>query len=274
MLSRLHSKLGTAGFIISIVALVAALGGGAYAASGGLSGKQKKEVEKIAKKSAGKPGAQGPAGTPGANGTAGALGKDGAEGKQGPEGKAGSSATVVSLNPGNAHCLEGGSEFKVGPGTPSYACNGEEGLEGPQGEEGSPWVDGGVLPPGQSETGTWLAGPYGGSLPAAVKASISFPIPVEGEPALTYVAAGSEPTAGCPGTVEDPQAAPGNLCVYELGGFGLEFREVIDPVSGESWAEEPANYKAGSSGSLLSFTVKQTAGQLYGNWVVSATEAP
>ncbi|MBA3867401.1 MAG: hypothetical protein H0X42_13840 [Solirubrobacterales bacterium] len=53
-ISRIHQKLGTAGFIISIVALVAALGGGAYAASGGLSGKQKKEVEKIAKKDSAK----------------------------------------------------------------------------------------------------------------------------------------------------------------------------------------------------------------------------
>ena len=31
-ISRIHQKLGTAGFIISIVALVAAFGGGAYAA--------------------------------------------------------------------------------------------------------------------------------------------------------------------------------------------------------------------------------------------------
>jgi hypothetical protein len=48
MLRRVHQKLGTAGFVISIVALVAALGGGAYAASGSLSGKQKQEVSKIA----------------------------------------------------------------------------------------------------------------------------------------------------------------------------------------------------------------------------------
>ena len=33
MFDRIHQKLGTAGFVISIVALVAALGGGAYAAS-------------------------------------------------------------------------------------------------------------------------------------------------------------------------------------------------------------------------------------------------
>ena len=60
MLTRIHRKLGTAGFVISIVALVAALGGGAYAASGGLTGKQKKEVEKIAKKYAKNQGQRAP----------------------------------------------------------------------------------------------------------------------------------------------------------------------------------------------------------------------
>ena len=84
-ISRIHQKLGTAGFVISIVALVAAMGGGAYAASGGLNGKQKKEVEKIAKKYAGKPGAAGPAGSNGSNGAKGDTGATGAEGKQGPK---------------------------------------------------------------------------------------------------------------------------------------------------------------------------------------------
>ena len=92
MISRIHQKLGTAGFVISIVALMAALGGGAYAASGGLNGKQKKEVEKIAKKFAGKPGAPGspgstgPAGPAGAKGDGGAAGAPGAPGKEGKEG--------------------------------------------------------------------------------------------------------------------------------------------------------------------------------------------
>ena len=59
MIERIHQKLGTAGFVIAIVALIAALGGTALAAAK-LNGTQKKEVEKIAKKYAGKPGAAGP----------------------------------------------------------------------------------------------------------------------------------------------------------------------------------------------------------------------
>lgn len=140
MLQKMHQRLGTAGFILSIVALVVALSGGAYAASGGLNGKQKKEVEKIAKRFAGKQGASGPAGSAGPKGEAGAngaKGDTGAEGKQGPEGKAGS-----------------------------------------PGKEGSPWTAGGTLPSGTLVTGTWsstAAGEYGTS-PVA---NISFPLPAK-----------------------------------------------------------------------------------------------
>lgn len=88
MLSRIHQKLGTAGFVISIVALVAALGGGAYANSK-LSGKQKLEVEKITKRLIGDAGTEGPpglAGPPGSPGKEGTIGKEGAPGKDGESG--------------------------------------------------------------------------------------------------------------------------------------------------------------------------------------------
>ena len=49
MISKLHNRLGTAGFVVAIIALVAALSGGAYAAQqANLSKQQKKEVKKIA----------------------------------------------------------------------------------------------------------------------------------------------------------------------------------------------------------------------------------
>jgi hypothetical protein len=50
MLSRLHNKVGTAGLVVAIVALVAALAGSAYAAKDVLTKQEKKQVEKIAKK--------------------------------------------------------------------------------------------------------------------------------------------------------------------------------------------------------------------------------
>src|SRR3977135_3938804 len=82
---RLKEPFGKAGLTVAICALVLAMVGGAYAA-GALSGKQKKEVEKIAKKFAGKPGAAGLAGPVGANGTNGTAGKEGAPGAPGKDG--------------------------------------------------------------------------------------------------------------------------------------------------------------------------------------------
>jgi len=91
MFSRIHQKLGTAGFVIAIMALIVALGGAAYAALPGLNSKQKKEVKKIAKGLVrpGPPGATGPAGPAGAKGDVGAKGDTGAKGDLGEKGERG-----------------------------------------------------------------------------------------------------------------------------------------------------------------------------------------
>ena len=88
MLSRAHNKFGTAGLIVAIVALVAALTGAAFAA-GGLSKKQENRVIAIAKKYAGKPGANGAPGPAGPQGPAGPEGKQGSPGAAGKAGEAG-----------------------------------------------------------------------------------------------------------------------------------------------------------------------------------------
>src|SRR3954454_3312011 len=44
---RFQARFGTAGIVIGVIALAMAMVTGAYAAGGGLSGKQKKEVSKI-----------------------------------------------------------------------------------------------------------------------------------------------------------------------------------------------------------------------------------
>lgn len=103
MFSRIHQKLGIAGFVIAIVALVVALGGAAYAALPGLNAKQKKEVKKIAKSmvKAGVPGPAGPAGPAGAKGDTGASGGTGPEGPRGEKGEQGEPGpTTTKLAPG------------------------------------------------------------------------------------------------------------------------------------------------------------------------------
>ena len=128
MFKRIHQKLGTAGFIIAIAALVAALGGTAFAAAK-LNGGQKKEVEKIAKKFAGKDGAPGAAGT---NGKDGAVGAGGKEGPKGSEGAAGKSVNVTAIAAGGTKCggLAGAEVKKEGAASGAEVCNGEDGQTG------------------------------------------------------------------------------------------------------------------------------------------------
>ena len=81
-----REPFGKAGLTVAIVALVFAMIGGAYAA-GTLTGKQKKEVEKIAKKFAGKNGSAGLQGSSGKDGSPGAAGQPGPPGPStGPAG--------------------------------------------------------------------------------------------------------------------------------------------------------------------------------------------
>jgi hypothetical protein len=284
MFNRIHQKLGTAGFIISIVALLAALGGGAYAASGGLTGKQKKEVEKIAKKYAGKPGATGatgsvgPAGAKGDTGTVGANGTNGANGGPGTEGQAGSpggngKSVVVATEAKGANCAEGGSSVEVeGSGTKKYVCNGKEGKEGKTGFASE-------LPAGESESGAWS---FGAEIEVEevfsrpiVQTTISFPFTLpagEGEGAtpvavvylLEGTAAGSN--ANCPGTAEAPLAEEGFLCVYASAGseFEVNYFGAVNPDSATVGAQG-----AGRHGAILEFKGEPFS-KAYGTWAVTA----
>jgi hypothetical protein len=236
-ITSIREPFGTAGLIVAMIALVAALGGTAFAAAK-LNSTQKKEVEKIAKKFAGKPGAAGANGT---NGSPGAAGKDGTNGTNGTNGapgeagKPGESVTNKPVATGNAKCEErGGAEFKVGTGTATFACNGKE---------GSPWTAGGTLPSGKTETGTWGAA---WESSATLITPVSFTIPLaaqqcEVEPGVFtehgicdgsahVIKEGETAPAGCTGgTVAKPSAEPGNLCVYlSTSDAGVSFFFVQD----------------------------------------------
>jgi hypothetical protein len=261
MFRRIQQKLGTAGFVISIVALVAALGGGAYAASNGLSGKQKKEVTKIAqteaKKFAGKPGPAGPtgpAGAPGAKGDNGTAGTNGTNGTAGTSGTTGKSVEVGTASAGE--CLQGGATVQVGgePSTKKQVCNGRTGFTK-------------VLPEGETETGTWSIGQtapfYTGLMRAPVSFSIPLEAPIDGTHVF-YVKVGETAPAACQGgTVEDPVAEPGNLCVY-AGAQGPTIEEQqIENAQGVAGA--------GISGAFIQLSAGEEVVAL-GTWAVTAEE--
>lgn len=161
-----REPFGTAGLIVACIALVLALTGAAFAA-GALTGKQKKEVEKIAKKFAGKPGAPGAAG---AQGPAGPAGKDGANGEKGAKGDVGEpgdpgapgdagaagespeghvfTGTEETDPPIEGKCNGAGGVLYEAGGEENIVCNGVNGKNGVlTGEE--------PLPTGATEYGYW-----------------------------------------------------------------------------------------------------------------------
>ncbi|HEX5591809.1 MAG TPA: hypothetical protein VFX35_00510 [Solirubrobacterales bacterium] len=126
MISRLNKKLGPAGLIIAVVALVVALGGAALA-KGVIITKLNQISPSVRKQLKGKAGPQGPKGETGAPGATGAAG---AKGDTGPAGK-----------------------------------DGQNGNDGEDGEDGvcsvsEPQCE---APPGATMTGNWVISGFGGS---------------------------------------------------------------------------------------------------------------
>jgi hypothetical protein len=209
---RIHVSPAT---VIATVALVFAMTGGAYAASKYLITSTKQISPKVLKSLTGKPGPAGPAGTAGAAG----VGTAGAAGAKGETGAAGANG-----------------------------ANGAQGLAGAAGATGPPGPFTATLPSKKTETGAWTASAAGGltlCVPEAenqptvtptggacgtgynlsvtsaarfVLSTISFTLPLTGALDKThvhYIGGSKTANAECPGTVETPEAKPGNLCVYQ-----------------------------------------------------------
>jgi hypothetical protein len=188
--TRLHLTPST---VIASLALVFAMSGGAYAASRYVITSTKQISPKVLKSLAGKAGPAGKNGANGAAGPAGAVGGTGPAGPQGPAGVAG-----------------------VAGGAGAAGAAGKEGKQGPPGTTGFTKT----LPEGAAEQGVWSAET---TTTQPGLGAVSFTIPLAGpldENHVFYVASGSE-VPQCPGSVEEPLAEKGDLCVYAGAGTGL-----------------------------------------------------
>ncbi len=228
-MSSLRTRFGIPG-IIATVALVFAMTGGAFAAKYLITSTKQisPSVLKKLKGAAGPAGAPGAAGAQGAAGAAGANGEKGATGPTGPTGE-----------------------------------KGAKGATGSQGLEGEPWTAGGTLPSGATETGSWamLAGEKG-------VAQLSFAIPLAAEvPAanIIVVKEGEGEAGKCTGgTVKNPKADQGFLCVY----FGVG--------EATSVSVQPAHEVVFGLGTSVSGAVfyaegvKGLLGYASGTWAVTA----
>lgn len=274
MFSTLRTRFGIPG-VISVIALVFAMFGGAYAASNSSGGhavaskaKKAKTGQRGPRGPKGATGPEGPQGPAGLAGPAGPQGAKGDPGTPGSPGSAGTSVTSTELSIGDENCENGGSEFTSASGT-TYACSGGEGPEGPAGADGSPWAVGG-LPAGATEMGTWATyvinekqitlAPISFNVPlAAGKKPIVHFVRTNGEEELFGVPTGAATT--CLGTVSEPTAPPGTLCVYA----GAEIRMTYQSSNGLT--------RAGASLRLLStesFPEGEKFAEGRGTWAVTA----
>jgi hypothetical protein len=238
MFSTLRTRFGIPG-VISVIALVFAMFGGAYAASNSSGGGKATASAKAKKGPRGPKGATGPAGPAGpvgptgAKGDAGANGSNGSNGAAGAAGAAGQSVTAEEFTGSKeGHCTNGGSKFTVGA-TKTFACSGEEGL---QGNAGSPWPAGGKLPAGSTETGVWSAIGTPATAPHGINVPFSFSIPLENSLDGSHVHFFQEENFAttCTGSAANPTAPSGNLCVY--GSIIQASAEISSPVTGEPGA--------------------------------------
>jgi hypothetical protein len=273
MYSRIREQFSTTAVILSIVALVFALSGGAYAASQAQTSKTK--VVKGPPGPRGKPGKAGATGQAGPAGPKGDTGAQGAGGAQGAPGQNGKSVVVTPIEPEEGKCEErAGAEVGVeGSATTTEVCDGEEG------PEGSPWTAGGTLPVGKTETGAWSfnASEADGEM---ILAEIGFPIKLaarlEGTekvhfqpPSSAEESAQNAFKAVCPSSVVNPTAVSGHLCVYyNEFGSGLTnatFTEITVPYI----IQEPG---ASTTGAILRFSYSgglEESASGFGTWAVT-----
>ena len=225
MFSTLRTRFGIPG-VISVIALVFAMFGGAYAASNSSGGGKATASAKGKPGPRGKTGKRGPAGPQGPAGPAGpagAKGGTGAPGSNGTNGAPGANGTSVTseefgVGGKDGKCVGvGGSKFAAAAST-TYACNGKE---------GEPGVlhPGETLQSGATETGTFSVK---GENKALQTVPIGWSIPLSTTAAAEITEAkihvvGANGGATCEGTAKAPTAPEGELCVYKAIGEGQPF---------------------------------------------------
>ena len=163
-----------------------------------------------------------------------------------------------------------GTKGAAGPSgaTGPAGSKGETGAAGTNGKNGTNGTTGftETLPSEKTETGAWnVSAPN----PNNALMSVSFPIPLPKALDASHVhyvgSSGAAPN--CVGTVQEPTAEPGNLCVYEAGLSGAE-GEIIRAAD-----TSQSNPTAGASkgGALVTFFRHEAEEVLgWGSWAVTA----
>jgi hypothetical protein len=113
-----------------------------------------------------------------------------------------------------------GNTGKTGK-TGATGVAGAVGKEGPAGKQGEPGPLLSTIPSGKTLKGDYSLEGVG----TVIESGWSFTFPLASTPTAHFIEKGKTPPAQCPGTVSEPAAAPGNLCVYEAQGGGVNRTE-------------------------------------------------
>jgi len=243
MLSFMRNRFGIPG-VISVVALVFAMLGGAYAAN--KSADSKASASKAKRGPRGPKGPRGPAGSQGPVGPTGAAGAAGAAGKEGPQGPKGEPGPLLET-------LPAGKTLK-----------GAWGVGGSLGKEEGP---GRALvevsfqfPVSPAPTVYYMQvdNAFGAKIPQTGPVTIPL-TPEESE----------EFEDACPGTAAQPEATAGNLCIYaeEEEGTVMTIVDFFNGGGSETLAEKIS--RATTLGAVIPLRVQSELGYARGSWAVT-----
>jgi hypothetical protein len=149
-------------------------------------------------------------------------------------------------------------------------------LRGPQGIQGSQGIQGvqgpeGPFPSGDLPSGKTIRGTYAIAVPTGstnfIATSISFGFQLASAPIAHVIADGGAPPPECPGSVTNPQAQAGHLCVYESFQHNRSNLRVFNPATGGSTA---TRWGAGVAFDAIAGVDPTESTTSYGTWAVTS----
>jgi Collagen triple helix repeat (20 copies) len=108
---------------------------------------------------------------------------------------------------------------------------GPTGPKGDKGAPGDPWLGNGLLPSGKTLRGVFGPGGTAAGADSEAQETISFAFFLSTFPVVHFIDVGETPPAECPGTVNQPAALAGHLCLYSSQDGNVSAVCVFNPVN-------------------------------------------
>jgi len=144
-------------------------------------------------------------------------------------------------------------------------ATGAKGDKGDKGATGDPWtLNNGLLPSGKMLRGVFAPGGTAAAADSLAQESVSFGFVLAAFPTVHYIDVGMPAPAECPGTVTNPQAQPGHLCLFASQIGNVSAVCVLNPVNDNCGEAAVRGFGVAVSSA--------TAGDfwLQGSWAVTA----